>query len=123
MTTYNIPLIRRVYDHLVRYPIEHNQSSWMTCIAGHTIRIHGEYALLRTGNPLTDGFQSIDFRTGALHDTEELAARLLGMADEEACGLFTCSEQDAIDWLGDINAAYETTILDALAADMMETGS
>ncbi|WP_280193274.1 hypothetical protein [Nocardia farcinica] len=120
MTTYNIPLVRGVLDYLRRNPIEHDQSSWMTCIAGHAIRIHGEHGLLRTGNPLTDGFQTVDFHTGRVEYTDDVAARLLGMTDEEAAGLFTSTNSDALDWLTDIVASCETAVLNHLAADIAD---
>lgn len=115
---YNIPLIRRVYKRVTSDPASLDQSRWPHCIAGHTIREHGEYALVRDTRPHVDGSEVIDMRTGERFDTVDVAGALLGMDPTQAKGLFESGNRLAVDWLGDILAAHDTAVLDRYAAEL-----
>lgn len=117
---YNIPLMRRVYEHITRHPDTFNQSSWTSCLAGHAIRFDWRYGLLRNDGP-ADGVQAIDFRTGAIHWTDELAAELLGLIEDEADYAFKVADNRAArDWLEDIIVAHDMRELDLLAAGLTD---
>ncbi|NKY60407.1 hypothetical protein [Nocardia flavorosea] len=116
--TYNIPRIRGVHRHVTRNPETLDQGSWMTCLAGHTVRLYGEHGLLKHPDPRASGVQAVHFRTGELRGTEDLAGELLGLHREEAAGLFACNNQDAIAWLEDILAAHDTAVWDRYVAEL-----
>ncbi|WP_068059255.1 hypothetical protein [Nocardia xishanensis] len=113
-----IPLMRKVLDHLTQNPKDHDQSKWRKCVAGWVIQIHGEYGFLYDDRPYADASEVIDFRTGETSNTEDVAARLLGLDPNEAAGMFGVPERDALDWLSDLIAAHDSKVLDALAADL-----
>ncbi|MGW5519074.1 hypothetical protein [Nocardia africana] len=103
-----------MYERIAREPF--NQSSWTTCLAGHTIRAHGEYGALRNPGP-GDGVQVINFRTGAIRWTDDVAAELLGLIEDEAEWAFkVATTAQARDWLEDVLVAHDMRELDLLAA-------
>jgi hypothetical protein len=113
---YNTILMRRVYEHVTRHPETHDQAHWNTCVAGWAVRLHGEYGLLKTGNPLTEGLHAVNFRTGRITYTDVLATELLGMDEDEANGLFGVTEAMAVDWLEDLIVAHDMRELDLIAS-------
>ncbi|WP_280389864.1 hypothetical protein [Nocardia wallacei] len=116
---YNINLMRRVYEHITRHDFD--QTHWTTCVAGWTVRLSGEWGLLSTSNPLTDGFQAVNFRTGTIEFTEVVAGRLLGMTDSEIAGIAGVTNAMAVDWLEDLIVAHDMRELDLIASGYDDT--
>lgn len=118
---HNIPLMRRVYEQAVRDPESLNQGNWAFCVAGWAVRLHGEHGLIRVPGSFTDGIHAVDFRVGALHHTDELAERLLGLTEEEAEFLFVNAEnRDAMRWLEDTIVHADMRAFDLITAGFDE---
>ncbi|WP_280412610.1 hypothetical protein [Nocardia asiatica] len=117
--SHNIHLMRRVYEQVTQHPDRHDQSKWRYCLAGWTIELHGEYGFLRDPG-VRDCYQVIDFHTGKKEDIEVVAARLLGLWEEEAAGLFASNNTEAIHWLEDILVAHDMREFDLIAAGFAE---
>ncbi|WP_063023645.1 hypothetical protein [Nocardia niwae] len=117
--SHNIPLMRRVYEQITQHPDRHDQGKWRRCVAGWAIELHGEYGFLRDSG-VRDCFQVIDFRTGKVEDTEDVAARILGLMAEEASGLFASNNRDVVAWLEDILVAHDMREFDLIAAGFTE---
>ncbi|WP_029923907.1 hypothetical protein [Nocardia otitidiscaviarum] len=112
---HNIPLMARVLDQITRHPDTHDQSTWCNCIAGWAVRLAGGYVFRREPGSLRDGIEVLNTATGTVEDIETVAARLLGLWDEEAKGLFAATDTDAVHWLEDIIVTHQTKTLDQLA--------
>ncbi|MGY1946636.1 hypothetical protein [Nocardia asiatica] len=118
--SHNIPLMRRVYEQITQHPETHDQTTWALCVAGWAVRLDGEHGLIHRHGHLADGFQAVDFRTGRIHYTEDLAAELLGMYEEEAAGLFASNNRDSVAWLEDILVAHDMREFELIAAGFTE---
>ncbi len=109
---HNIPLMRSVYESAKR---NLDQTRWRYCLAGITIQQHGYYGLLENRGA-ADAVQVLDFRTGTIRWTDEVAAELLGLIADEADFAFrTATNRQAIDWLEDILIDHDMRELDLLA--------
>ncbi len=111
----NIPLMRKLYEQFRTNPDSLDQSKWPSCVAGHAIKQHGEYGILRDPGTDRDGYRVISFRTGEVEDIEVVATRLLGMHEDETRGLFGVTNAMAIDWIEDMLVAHDTADLDRIA--------
>lgn len=118
---HNIPLMRKVYEHVTKYPSSLDLGNWAYCIAGHAVRLNGEHGILRMKG-FQDGIHAMDFRTGVIHNTDELAARLLGIADDEAEFLFVKASEpaDVVRWLEDTLVHADMREFDLIAAGFQE---
>jgi hypothetical protein len=115
---HNIPLMRNVYESANR---NLDQTRWRNCLAGITIRQHGYYGLLENRGA-ADAVQVLDFRSGAVRWTDEVAAELLGLIPDEADFAFrTATNRQAIDWLEDILVAHDMRDFDLLATGFDES--
>lgn len=94
MTTVNIPLLRKVLDHVTAHPEEHNQSMWGVrtscgtayCIAGHALVMSGvQLGWEDTADGY--GYATVDVTKDGeqIHDA---ARRVLGLDDVQAYLLF-----------------------------------
>jgi hypothetical protein len=112
---YNIPLMRRVYEHITRHDFD--QSHWTSCVAGWTVRLsRSDWTLLTTTNPLTNGFQALNLCTGAIAFTEDIAGHLLGMEPVQIAGIASATNPMAINWLEDILVEHDMREFERIAA-------
>ncbi|WP_306365358.1 hypothetical protein [Nocardia sp. CC227C] len=112
---HNIPLMACILDQITREPDSHDQSKWCNCIAGWAIRFTGGYAFKREPGSLRDAIYVVNLSTGETEAVDDVAARLLGLWEEEADGLFASTNTDAAAWLEDIIVTHQTKVLDQLA--------
>lgn len=89
--TPNVELLRRVLEHITAHPEEHDQRVWARhtdcgtamCLAGHAVTI--------TGHAIDYGKHSwsgLVYLTRAGESIEDVAARELGLSDDQAENLF-----------------------------------
>lgn len=100
--TPNLPLLRKVLDHIDAHPDEWYQATWgiqtersacgtAFCIAGHAIAMSGEHVVSfdSGGSMLVDGEDYIVVEgVGEVEAPEYIGSRLLGLTSEEADDLF-----------------------------------
>lgn len=94
----NLPLLRKVLDHIDAHPEEWNQAAWMTettcgtacCIAGHAIVFDGTHTLtVANDDVLVDGVSMVRGEDGRWHDAAAIVgAKVLGLTEDEAGDLF-----------------------------------
>lgn len=118
---HNIPLMRRVLDHITSNPGQHNQSSYRECVAGWAVRLHGDWGFLNTTGPGAMAVDAVNFRTGRVADVDDLAAELLGITEDEAEYLFhEAFNRGAVAWLEDALASHDGKVLDWLEASLVD---
>lgn len=114
---HNISLMRRVYEQITRDPDSLNQGNWAFCVAGWAVRLHGEHGIIRVPGSFADGIHAVDFRAGALHNTDELAEQLLGLSEGEAEFLFVNADNKAaVRWLEDTIVHADMKAFELIAA-------
>jgi len=102
----NVPLLRKVMEHIENHPDEHNQKMWAIrnecgtayCFAGHTVIMSGWRVLFEpygNGNLWAGACKNPE--TGARVTISKAAAGLLGISPELARMLF--NETNSADFL------------------------
>lgn len=90
----NLPLLRKVLDHIDAHPEEYDQAVWVNacgtafCVAGHALRLEGHAIELRREE--MDGVFPRDntYLDGELVNIHDAARDALGLTNEEAYLLF-----------------------------------
>lgn len=110
----NIPLARKVIEHIESHPEEHDQSRFVAktrcgttaCIAGHALLLSGEYDLhpMQVGD--VDDFRRVD-GTDDFVIASDAGQVVLGLTDHQRDVLFynLQDENDALDYLRGLLAA------------------
>lgn len=115
----NIPLARKVIEHIEAHPEEHRQEFFAAkldcgttaCIAGHALLLSGEYGLDALGE---DEIEFDFHRTDGSGDfvlTSEAGQEILGLTDEQRDTLFfdLQDEDEALDYLRGLLVKAEQT--------------
>jgi len=117
---HNMAAIRAVYDFISRSPHLHDQSSYRNCVAGWTVRLHGDWGFLNTTGPGSMAVDVVNFFTGQIADVDTVAAELLGLTADEASYVFhNADNKQARAWLEDIVVGYESSVLASLETSMV----
>lgn len=104
--TLDIPLARKVLEHIEAHPEEHNQAYFAgrnecgttACIAGHTLLVSGQYHL---GAFDGEEFEFIQSATGEYVIASDTAQEMLGLTQDQRETLFFSlqDEGEALDYL------------------------
>ncbi len=92
--TINVPLLRKVLEHITAHPEEHNQAVWGVrtqcstayCLAGHALVMSG--VDLRWSEPAVEGGYATTDYTVRGEEIYDAAADLLGLTRRQADDLF-----------------------------------
>ncbi|MBF6326531.1 hypothetical protein IU451_28945 [Nocardia cyriacigeorgica] len=117
---HNIPLMRRVLDHITAHPDQHDQSNYTRCVAGWAIKLDGYWAFLNPGAGFA-AIEVVDFHTGNIEYTDDVARDLLGLDEAEAEFLIlNADNQQARAWLEDALASHDGKVLAWLEASLVD---
>jgi hypothetical protein len=97
LPTPNLPLLRKVLDHIDAHPEEWDQEVYGTltdaspcgtafCVAGHALNMVGRFTL---GNHPNGGTMMLDGRAALGAEVGDAAADLLGLTEAERRALFS----------------------------------
>lgn len=110
----DIPLARKVLEHIEAHPDEHDQAHFASrndcgttaCIAGHTLLLSGQYEL---GEFDGDEFDFIESATGEVVVASDTATEMLGLNECQRYRLFfeLQHEGEAVDYLRSLITAAE----------------
>lgn len=110
MTAVNVPLLRKVLEHITEHPDEHDQGVWavttpcgtVACLAGHAVAMSGGEFVWQYPVPAEvrqfGATQSASFVAETGRPVSHVAQQLLGLSDEEAGDLFHAENLDEL-WL------------------------
>lgn len=98
MTTINVPLLRKVMEHIEAHPDEHDQSYWAKrtpcgttfCFAGWAVQLGDP-----TAKPDWEGLKTTDRLVNG-RGIDEYAAELLGLGNRDAIALFSAAPDSPV---------------------------
>lgn len=102
MRVENVPLLRKVLEHVTEHPLEHAQGHWAVrngcgsayCVAGWTAVFEGWTPTYEDDDVSTGTF----VRAGSYHHAGDIARAALGVSDSDASVLFRSTNSLDVLW-------------------------